>query len=201
MKLHFKRTTDAPASTTDGTRYTYFDCLRGTVPVPLTPNGKALFQVLMVGGMVTFMVTINGIRTTGLAFLTQSHWLYPLMFAIAFLVRTFACGRLADALAPQLVFKRFEGPVRGIAMTALNVVCTAPVMCAIATLLLVGTGDFPTAYATTLPVVAPIAMLVNFFVVGPAAKLIYHRIAPADGLGLLYNLRQNVPSLTQILGF
>ena len=74
-------------------------------------------------------------------------------------------------------------------------------MCALATLLLVGTDNYAMTYLTTLPIVAPIAALVNFFIVGPAVKLLYNRIAPADGLGFLANLRQNTPALTQILGF
>lgn len=93
-------------------RYTYMDCLRGTVPLPKHVNGATLFQVLMVGGMVTFMVTVNGLRNTGLDFLVNSHWLYPLMFCLAFLVRTFYGAPLVDKLAPKLVFSRFEGADR-----------------------------------------------------------------------------------------
>ena len=182
-------------------KYTYLDCLRGKTPVPRTPNGATLFQVLMVGGMVTFMVTVNGVRFTGLAFLAQSHWLYPLMFAVAFLVRTFISTKIVNALAPRLVLSRFEGVARSIGMTVLNVACTAPFMCAIATLLLVGIDDFALSYLTTLPLVAPIAMLINFFIVGPAAKLAYNRIAPSNGLALIADLRAKTPALTQLLGF
>lgn len=184
-----------------GTSYTYMDCLRGITPVPKTPNGKTLFQVLMTGGMVTFMVTINGIRQTGLGFLMQSHWLYPLMFAIAFLVRTFFAGKVVSALAPKLVLSRFRGFKKGIGMTLLNTACMAPIMCANATLLLMGTDGFISAYLATLPLIAPISALVNYFIVGPAVKLLYNRIAPADGLHLLGSLHRNAPALTRILGF
>ena len=193
---------EATASTaTERTHYSYVECLKGNVPVPLTANGKTLFQVLMVGGMVTFMVTMNGIANTGIGFLAQSHWLYPLMFALAFLVRTFISSPLVDMVAPKLVLSRFDGVGRSIGMTVINVVCTAPIMCALATLLLVGTDDFLLAYLTKLPIMALIAAAVNFFIVGPVVKIVYNRIAPADGLGLLANLRQNVPALTQLLGF
>ena len=182
-------------------RYTYLDCLRGAAPVPTHVNGATIFQVLMVGGMVTFMVTINGLRNTGLDFLVNSHWLYPLMFCLAFLVRTFYGAPLVNKLAPELVFKRFEGPARGVAMTVLNVCCMAPIMCAIATLLIVGTDDFLVRYLTTLPIVAPMAMLVNFFIVGPIAKLLFlNKISPSGGLGLLGNLEQNTPNLARLLG-
>ena len=193
--------TNEATAANEQTHYSYVDCLKGNTPVPLTPNGKTLFQVLMVGGMVTFMVTMNGIANTGLGFLAQSHWLYPLMFALAFLVRTFISSPLVDKLAPKLVFSHFEGVSRNIGMTVLNVICTAPVMCALATVLLVGTDDFLLAYLTKLPVMALIAAVVNFFIVGPIVKIVYNRIAPADGLGLLSNLRENVPALTQLLGF
>lgn len=182
-------------------RYTYLDCLRGSIPLPKHINGATLFQVLMVGGMVTFMVTVNGLRNTGLDFLVYSHWLYPLMFCLAFLVRTFYGAPLVDKLAPKLVFNRFEGTARAIAMTVLNVCCMAPVMCAIATLLIVGTDNFLMQYATTLPVVAPMAMVVNYFIVGPIVKLVFvNRIMPADGLGLLGNLEQHAPNLARMLG-
>ena len=182
-------------------RYTYMDCLRGTVPLPKYVNGATLFQVLMVGGMVTFMVTVNGVRNTGLDFLVNSHWLYPLMFCLAFLVRTFYGAPLVNKLAPKLVFKRFEGTARAIAMTALNVCCMAPVMCAIATLLIVGPDNFLMRYITTLPIVAPMAMLVNYFIIGPIVKLVFaNRISPAGGLGLLENLEQHAPNLARMLG-
>jgi len=182
-------------------RYTYMDCLRGTVPLPKYVNGATLFQVLMVGGMVTFMVTVNGLRNTGLDFLVNSHWLYPLMFCLAFLVRTFYGAPLVNKLAPKLVFNHFEGAARAIAMTVLNVCCMAPVMCAIATLLIVGPDDFLVRYITTLPIVAPMAMVVNYFIVGPIVKLVFaNRISPAGGLGLLENLEQHAPNLARMLG-
>ena len=182
-------------------RFTYRDCLRGTVPVPKSVNGATIFQVLMVGGMVTFMVTINGLRNAGLDFLVNSHWLYPLMFCLAFLVRTFIGAPIVNKLAPKLVFSRFEGVARGMAMTVLNVCCMAPIMCAIATLLIMGPTDFLIHYATTLPVVTPMALFVNFFVVGPIAKLAFaNRISPSGGLGLLSNLEQNAPNLARLLG-
>ena len=182
-------------------RFTYMDCLRGTVPLPKSVNGATIFQVLMVGGMVTFMVTVNGLRNTGFDFLVNSHWLYPLMFCLAFLVRTFIGAPLVNKLAPKLVFNHFEGVARGIAMTVLNVCCMAPIMCAIATLLIVGPGNFPACYLTTLPIVAPMALVVNFFVVGPIAKLVFaNRISPSGGLELLGNLEQNAPNLARLLG-
>lgn len=182
-------------------RYTYMDCLRGTVPLPKYVNGATLFQVLMVGGMVTFMVTVNGLHNTGLDFLVNSHWLYPLMFCLAFLVRTFYGAPLVNKLAPKLVFNHFEGAARAIAMTVLNVCCMAPVMCAIATLLIVGPDDFLMRYITTLPIVAPMAMVVNYFIVGPIVKLVFaNRISPAGGLDLLENLEQHAPNLARMLG-
>lgn len=86
-------------------------------------------------------------------------------------------------------------------MTVLNVCCMAPIMCAIATLLIMGPTDFLIHYATTLPVVTPMALFVNFFVVGPIAKLAFaNRISPSGGLGLLSNLEQNAPNLARLLG-
>ena len=186
--------------------YTYMDCLRGITPVPRTPNGATIFRVLMVGGMVTFMVTVNSIRHTGFEFLMQSHWLYPLMFCIAFLVRTYIGDTLVGFLAPRTVLKWFAGPTRGvtrgIAMTVLNVLIMAPIMCAIATLLLNGLNNYFISYITTLPIVMPIAAVVNFFIVGPIVKLLFNnKISPAGGLGFLDTMRANTDSLTRLLGF
>ena len=201
MLLNRERKTNTAEKRANETHYTYIDCLRGVTPVPRTPNGKTLFTALMTGGMVTFMVTINGIRQTGLGFLTQSHWLYPLMFAIAFLVRSLVASKVVDALAPRLVLNRLTGVRKSIGMTLLNTGCMAPIMCAITTLLLLGTDNFAFTYVTTLPLIAPISALVNFFAVGPAVKLLYNRIAPADGLSLLGNLHSNAPALSRLLGF
>lgn len=182
-------------------KFTYLDCLRGATPVPKNVNGATLFQVLMVGGMVTFMVTINGLRNTGFGFLVNSHWLYPLMFCLAFLVRTYISGPIANRLAPALVLGRFEGTARAVGMTVLNVLCTAPIMCALGTLLIVGTDGYFTHYITTLPIVAPMAMLINYFIVGPIAKLVFiNKISPSYGLGLLGNLEAHAPNLARLLG-
>ena len=181
--------------------FSYLDCLRGITPVPRNVNGATLFQMLMVGGMVTFMVTVNGLRNTGFDFLVNSHWLYPLMFCLAFLVRTYISGPLANRLAPRLVLGRFQGVARSIGMTVLNVLCTAPIMCALATLLIVGTDDYLMHYLATLPIVAPLAALVNYFIVGPIAKMLFfNKISPASGLGLLGNLEAHVPNIARLLG-
>ena len=192
-----------PADQGDGQhiRFTYLDCLKGAVPAPGKTNGATLFQVLMVGGMVTFMVTVNGFRNTGFDFLVNTHWLYPLMFCLAFLVRTFIGAPVVDKFAPKLVLEHLEGTKRSVGMTILNVCCMAPLMCAIATLLIVGTDDFLVRYLTTLPIVAPLAMLVNFFIVGPIVKLLFFNvISPSSGLNLLERLEQNAPNLARLLG-
>lgn len=181
--------------------FTYLDCLRGITPVPKGVNGVTLFQVLMIGGMVSFMVTINGLRAAGLSFLTSSHWLYPLMFCLAFLVRSYISGPIVELLAPRLVLKHFEGTARAVGMTVLNVCCTAPIMCALGTLLIVGADDFLLRYLTTLPVVAPLAMLISYFIVGPVATLVFvNRIQPSYGLSLLDNLERQAPNLARLLG-
>lgn len=187
--------------TKNNQRYTYRDCLKGAVPVPHGQNGSTLFQVLMVGGMVTFMVTINGLRNVGPSFFLQSHWLYPIIFCLAFLVRTFISSKLANKLIALLVDGKMNGVRKTLAITVINVGCTAPIMCAIATLLISGASDFAWRYATTLPIAAPIAVAVNMFVVGPIVKLLFNnRISPAKGIDLLSTLQSNVPSLARLLG-
>jgi len=196
------KTPDGPNDAQRGRRYTYLDCLRGTAPAPTSPNGSTLFQVLMVGGMVTFMVTINGLRNAGPSFLLQSHWLYPIVFCLAFLVRTFISSKMAGAVARRFVNGRLEGARKALAMTVVNVCCTAPIMCAIVTLLVSGADGFAWRYITTLPVTAPLAIAVNYLVVGPAAKLLFHnRISPAGGIGIMEELGYSATPLARLLGF
>lgn len=55
------------------TRYTYEDCLRDLAPVPTGVNGTTLYQLLAVGGLVVFTVTVNGVRNSGTDFLEHSR--------------------------------------------------------------------------------------------------------------------------------
>ncbi|HIS39637.1 MAG TPA: hypothetical protein IAC12_02165 [Candidatus Aphodovivens avistercoris] len=155
---------------------TYLDCLKGQANTPAAAPGKAIFKVLMVGGMVTFMATINGVQHSGLEFFATAHWMYPLVFCIAFLVRTFIGDAAIGFIAPRFILPRFEGVARGIAMTLANVGVMGTVMGAIMTLLLNPPAEFFVAYFTTLPLSLACAVLVNFFIVGPAAKIAYNNI-------------------------
>lgn len=62
-----KRTTKQPV------RYSYADCLCDVAPTPTGVNGTTLYQLLMVGGMVTFVVTVNGVHNSGTNFLAHYH--------------------------------------------------------------------------------------------------------------------------------
>lgn len=157
-------------------RYTYADVIMGRVPVPANGEpGKVLFTLLMVLGMVSCMATFNGMHHHNwdlIEFLTTNLWTYPLVFVVAFSVRItwgiWASGKIID----KFIAGRFTGIKKSIAMTFANVGVMCPVICALMTLLLNGPSTFLAAYATTLPLILPVALLVNFFVVGPAVKLL-----------------------------
>ena len=54
-------------------RYRYLDCLRDEAPTPTGLNGTTLYQVLMVGGMVALVVTVDGMQTSGKSFFEHSR--------------------------------------------------------------------------------------------------------------------------------
>ena len=155
------------------TDYTYADCLKGVVPVPKNPAEKFIFQLLMVGGMVTFMVTINGVMHSGVEFFLSAHWMYPLVFYLAFLVRTLIGDKVVGAIAGRFILPRFAGAARNLAMTLLNVAVMASIMGSVVTMLLNGANGYLAALAETLPATALAAFLVNYLIVAPAVKLLY----------------------------
>ena len=57
---------------TGNKRYSYSDCLHGKVPVPMGENGTTLYQLLMVGCMVSFVFAANSVRANGSVSLAQS---------------------------------------------------------------------------------------------------------------------------------
>jgi hypothetical protein len=101
------QTPEAAASRPQKIRY--IDCIKGRAPVPADPVGFFLFHILMVGGMVTFMATFNGIRHDGIAFLEYMHWFYPLVFLFAFVWRRTAANAVTGRLIPRVIAPRFSG--------------------------------------------------------------------------------------------
>lgn len=174
-------------------RFTYIDCLTGRAGAPADKLGKLVFQVLMVGGMVSIMATFNGVRHLGLDFFVHFHWFYPLVFTVAFLLRLAIANRLADAAIPRFILPHFQGVARGVAITVLNVCIMAPLMAALVTLLLVGPANFWGRFADSLLISMVVATIVNFFVVGPAVKLLYYNAisSTANGMKFLRFVQDN----------
>lgn len=169
------------ASAPAAPRCTYRDCITGRAGIPERPLGKRVFQILMVGGMVSFMATINGLLHQGAGFFAHALWMYPLVFCIAFLVRTLVAGKLVDAIAPRLVLPRTRGIARSITMTLLNVGIMGTIMGFVVTLLMSGTQDYLATVASTLPVSLVAATLVNYFIVGPAVRMICANVIEPGG--------------------
>lgn len=181
---------ETAAATTEASRKaTYADAIMGRIQPPKEGPGKLAFQVLMVGGMVSFMATLNGIEHAGLEFFTNhSLWMYPLVFCIAMLVRTFFADKLVGFLASRYVAPRFKGLGRNIAMTLLNVAIMSVVMSTVVSALISGASDLADLANTTmasLPATMTVSALVNFFIVGPTVKVLYHNvIAPTLGINV-----------------
>lgn len=191
-----------PASSAPQSRkIRYIDCLKGRAPVPTDPVAFFLFHVLMVGGMVTFMATFNGIRHDGIAFLEYMHWFYPLVFLFAFIWRRTAANAVTSRLIPRVIAPRFTGTAGSAAKSFANVTCMAPFVCLWVSLLLEGAGfwDF---YLSTVFISWPLAILVNFFIVGPVVKMTYNnRIKQrTDDAGIIHRLALWARPWASILG-
>lgn len=186
--------TAGPAATAAAPRKrcTYRDCLVGRASVPQDGLGKNVFQILMVGGMVTFMATINGVMHSGLGFFAHALWMYPLVFCLALLVRLFVGDKIVGFVAPRLIFPHIRHSLaRNIAMTALNVGVMGVIMGAIITLLLSGFDNYFATLVPSLLATLPLSAVVNYFIVNPAVKMIYHNdIEPGDNAHLLSMARK-----------
>ena len=68
-----RNTRDDLKSKTGYFRYSYRDCLHDAVPVPTGLNGSTLYQLLMVGCMVTFVLSVNGVMESGASFFVHSR--------------------------------------------------------------------------------------------------------------------------------
>jgi hypothetical protein len=156
---------------TNKKRVTYFDCLAGRAPVPHDPFASSVFSLMMVGGMVSMMVTINGVQHAGTAFFPALLWMYPVIACIALAVRLLFVNRIIGWVIPNLIIPNFKGALRGIMITLANVVLMAPTMGSLVTLLLVGPEGFISNIVIAVPFSMCAAFLVNTFIVGPAAKM------------------------------
>lgn len=159
-------------------RCTFFDCLSGKVGAPSGPASKSMFQLLVLCGMITFMVTFNGVRHAGVDFFFESHWLYPIAFCLAFSLRLLVVNRLTGWILARPFFGRFTGFARNVAITSVNVAIMAPVMGSFVTVLLSGLDNLAANLASALPVSVAVAFCVNLLVVGPLVKYLYHHVLP-----------------------
>lgn len=155
---------------------TYVDCLLARVSAPQYAAGKSIFQLLMVGGMVSIMVTFNGVMHAGLGFFVTSHWLYPLAFCLAFALRVLVANRLMGHLTAQRPFTRLSGFPKSLAVTAANVLFMATLMTCVMSLLLNGPDGLGSYLLRSVPVSLAVAFAVNVLIVAPAVKYLYHRV-------------------------
>ena len=167
--------------TTQSPRVTYLDCLKGTAPAPRGGVEKKTLTLLMICGMVTFMVNFNGVLHSGLGFYPHGVWLIPIVFCIAFLVKTQLVGKFTEMLIGKLVIPNLTGFKKGLGITLCNVCVMAPIMSSIVTLLLQGTDGYFAYLAHALPISVAAAFLINTFIVGPIAKMLYNNYFAVKG--------------------
>lgn len=196
---------DGPASSAgevspDADKLTYRDALAGRVPVPTDKLGFFVFQTLMVGGMVSFMATLNGVRHDGMGFVLYMHWFYPVVFVVAFIIRRTIGNAVTGFVIPRFIVPRFEGTAAAFAKCLANVGVMCPLVSLVVSILLDG-ADFLPFYLSTLPISLPCAIAANYLVVGPAVKLLYaNYIARHSSTKIITQWQRYARTLTALLG-
>ena len=184
----------------DADKLTYRDALAGRVPVPTDKLGFFVFQTLMVGGMVSFMATLNGVRHDGMGFVLYMHWFYPVVFVVAFIIRRTIGNAVTGFVIPRFIVGRFEGTVAAFAKCLANVGIMCPLVSLVVSILLDG-ADFLPFYLSTLPISLPCAIAANYLVVGPAVKLLYaNHIARHSSTKIIALWQRYARTLTALLG-
>lgn len=154
---------------------TYLDCLQGRFTTPSNPAEKLLFQFFVVGGMVTFMGSFNGMRHSGLDFFVTHHWVFPLIACIAFALRLLYCNKIVEYITRNYIAKHFSGFASTLVITALNIIIMAPIMTCITTAILYGFNDYWLNVADNLPISMVVSFVVNLFIVMPTVKIVYNK--------------------------
>ncbi len=174
---------DAPVSeneTAQHPSYGYRDALCGRIPLPAVGEpGKLIFTVMMVASMVTFMCLFNGSRHYDwnvTAFFLNAHWLFPLIFIVALSVRLSLADAITGKIIPSVIAPNFDGIAKTALITLANVTVMCPIMSALATLLLNGFDNYGYEYITALAAAYPVALCLNFFIVGPAVKCGFYKL-------------------------
>lgn len=183
--------------TAEHPRYSYADALCGRIPVPdAGAPGKLIFTIMMVASMVTIMCGFNGTRHydwNAAAFFINGHWLFPLIFIIAFSVRISLADAITSRIIPNVIAPNFDGIAKTALITLVNVTVMCPIMSALATLLLNGFDNYAYEYITALAAAYPVALLVNFFLVGPAVKRGFYKLMYSErGVRFLGWFKANV---------
>ena len=189
-------------SSAPATRITYRDCLCDATPHTVDPVAQLLFTVLIIGGMVTFMATFNGLRQIGIAFFIHSHWFYPLIFVCALFVRLAIGARICTFIIDKLIKPQMNGILRAALTSLINVGIMTPIMVTIVTLLLTGTNNLALSLAINIPLSVVVALLVNYFIVVPIVRLVYFNVILTSprGLKLLRFLQHYAPAFLVLLG-
>lgn len=184
------------------TRITYRDCLCDATPHTVDPVAQLLFTVLIIGGMVTFMATFNGLRQLGITFFIHSHWFYPLIFVCALFVRLAIGARICTFIIDKLIKPQMNGILRAALTSLINVGIMTPIMVTIVTLLLTGTNNLAMSLAINIPLSVVVALLVNYFIVVPIVRLVYFNVILTSprGLKLLRFLQHYAPAFLVLLG-
>ena len=155
---------------------TYLDCILGRAKAPKEgPNFNA-FQMMMVGGMIFVVSTINGFTHMGFDFVFISHWAYPVMFCIGLLIRVTVANAVVGWIMRHFFFPKLTGLARNLATSVVNVSFMATMISAANSLLLNGVHDYFAILLPTLPSTVATGILIHYFIVSPAVKMIYNRM-------------------------
>lgn len=134
----------------------------------------AIMATVMVYGMIVYNVALNMGGVSGETFLAAFHEM-PIMVPIAFVLEFFVVGKIARALAFQVMTPQDRPQFITYAISICICCIMCPIMSLIATLLFKETKTFGT-FIQTWAMNFPMALLYQLFYCGPLVRLIFRTI-------------------------
>ena len=134
----------------------------------------AIMAAVMVYGMIVYNVAWNTGGVSAMTFLAALHEM-PIMFPIAFVLEFFIVGKLATALAFQVMRPDDRPQLITFAISICICCIMCPIMSLVATILFKETKTFGT-WIQTWAMNFPMAICYQMFYCGPFVRLIFRTI-------------------------
>ncbi len=135
----------------------------------------AIMATFMVYGMICFNIAMTGAVPGAMVFIAALREL-PLMAAIAFVLEFFLVGRIAKAMAFNVINPRNEEPIVVICVISAYIcLIMCPIMSAIATMLF-NSNPSVVSFLATYAANLPMAMTYQILLCGPVVRRIFRSL-------------------------